>query len=175
MSGHFGRANPAPEVLQTLVAASSRSSMATSPLRRNSPHIRSLRVDYRILAATLAARLDNLMDIIAALEQRLVHLPTVQAELAPEPSRPSGFAVRIAAPSGLAQLSAKISRRPHLTRLASGSPGALECAGANIMAKKITRVMWSMKTDREWLALSRTRTLEALADHFHLSHAASRR
>jgi hypothetical protein len=42
------------------------------------------RVDYPILAMTLVARRDNLLGTIAALEQRLVNLPAVQAELAPE-------------------------------------------------------------------------------------------
>jgi hypothetical protein len=35
------------------------------------------------------------------------------------------------------------------------------------MAKKIPA--WSMKTDRELIALSKTRTLNALADHFDRS------
>jgi hypothetical protein len=34
------------------------------------------------------------------------------------------------------------------------------------MNKKITRGMWSMRTDRELIALSKTKTLEALVDHF---------
>jgi hypothetical protein len=38
------------------------------------------------------------------------------------------------------------------------------------MAKKITRGAWSMKTDRELIALSKTKTLEAIADHFQLPH-----
>jgi hypothetical protein len=42
------------------------------------------RFDYPILARTLAARRDNLLGTIAALEQRLVYLPAVQAELVPE-------------------------------------------------------------------------------------------
>jgi hypothetical protein len=35
------------------------------------------------------------------------------------------------------------------------------------MAKKITSGMWSMKTGRELIALSKTKSLEALVDHFH--------
>jgi hypothetical protein len=34
------------------------------------------------------------------------------------------------------------------------------------MAKKIKSGMWSMKTERELIALSKTHTLKALADHF---------
>jgi hypothetical protein len=36
------------------------------------------------------------------------------------------------------------------------------------MAKKITPGTWSMKTDRELIALSKAKSLEALADHFQL-------
>jgi hypothetical protein len=34
------------------------------------------------------------------------------------------------------------------------------------MAKKITPGMWSMKTDRELIALSKTKSLESLVKHF---------
>jgi hypothetical protein len=34
------------------------------------------------------------------------------------------------------------------------------------MNKKTARGMWSMQTDRELLALSKTKTLEAFVDHF---------
>jgi hypothetical protein len=34
------------------------------------------------------------------------------------------------------------------------------------MTKKFKSGMWSMKTDRELIALSKTKSLEALADHF---------
>jgi hypothetical protein len=34
------------------------------------------------------------------------------------------------------------------------------------VAKTITPGMWPMKTERELIALSKTKTLEALADHF---------
>jgi hypothetical protein len=40
------------------------------------------------------------------------------------------------------------------------------------MAKKITQGAWSMKTDRELIALSKTKTVEAIADHFQLPHTA---
>jgi hypothetical protein len=36
----------------------------------------------------------------------------------------------------------------------------------NIMAKKPTRRSWVMRTDRELIALSKTKTLEAIAHHF---------
>jgi len=46
-------------------------------------------------------------------------------------------------------------------------PTRLNVAGENIMAKTIRRSgHWSMKEDRELIALSKTKTLEALADHF---------
>jgi hypothetical protein len=35
------------------------------------------------------------------------------------------------------------------------------------MNKKTARGMWSMKTDRELIALSKLKSLEALVDHFH--------
>jgi hypothetical protein len=34
------------------------------------------------------------------------------------------------------------------------------------MAKKIKPGMWPMKTERELITLSKTKTLEAIADHF---------
>jgi hypothetical protein len=37
------------------------------------------------------------------------------------------------------------------------------------MNKKTARGMWAMKTDRELIALSKTHTLKALADHFDRS------
>jgi hypothetical protein len=36
------------------------------------------------------------------------------------------------------------------------------------MAKKIKPGMWPMKTERELITLSKTKTLESLADHFQL-------
>jgi hypothetical protein len=39
------------------------------------------------------------------------------------------------------------------------------------MAKTIRRGMWSMKSDRELIALSKTKTLDAVADHFERSPA----
>jgi hypothetical protein len=43
----------------------------------------------------------------------------------------------------------------------------LSVPGNTIMAKRIRRShMWSMKTDRELIALSKTKPIEALADHF---------
>jgi hypothetical protein len=41
---------------------------------------------------------------------------------------------------------------------------AVECAGGDIMAKKPTQHSWAMRTDRELIALSKTKTLEAIAD-----------
>jgi hypothetical protein len=38
-----------------------------------------------------------------------------------------------------------------------------ECAEGNIMAKKLTRSAWSMRTDRELIALSKPKTLAPLA------------
>jgi hypothetical protein len=38
--------------------------------------------------------------------------------------------------------------------------------------KNARRRWWSMKTDRELIALSKTKTLEALADHFQRAPAA---
>jgi hypothetical protein len=40
------------------------------------------------------------------------------------------------------------------------------------MGKNIKPGMWSMKTDRELIALSKTKPLEALADHFKRSPTA---
>ena len=34
------------------------------------------------------------------------------------------------------------------------------------MAKRIRRGMWAMRHDRELIALSKTKTLEALVEHF---------
>jgi hypothetical protein len=47
-----------------------------------------------------------------------------------------------------------------------------ECAGDNIMAKRIRQNrMWSMKADRELIALSKTKSLQGLADQFERSPA----
>jgi hypothetical protein len=35
-----------------------------------------------------------------------------------------------------------------------------------MMTMKRQRIVWSMRTDRELIALSKTKTLEALVDHF---------
>jgi len=37
------------------------------------------------------------------------------------------------------------------------------------MAKRIRRGMWSIKSDRELIAVSKTKTLDAIADHFERS------
>jgi hypothetical protein len=47
----------------------------------------------------------------------------------------------------------------HLTPACPRPDGAVECA----MAKKLIR-MWSMKSDRELMALSKTKTLEAIVE-----------
>jgi hypothetical protein len=87
---HFGSATPARDALQTkeLIADINRvvqilDSDIAAEEEQASVFDRS-RVDYPILARTLAARRDNLLGTIAALEQRLVNLPAVQAELVPE-------------------------------------------------------------------------------------------
>jgi hypothetical protein len=58
-----------------------------------------------------------------------------------------------------AQVSASPPRSycPHTVR-------AVQCAGGNVMAKKIIPRMWTMKGERELIALSKTHTLEAIAD-----------
>jgi hypothetical protein len=51
--------------------------------------------------------------------------------------------------------------------VASRCATKVECAGDNFMAKRIKRsAMWSMKADRELIALSKTKTIKTLADHF---------
>ena len=87
---HFGSATPAREALQTkhLIADINRvvqilDSDIAAEEEQVSIFDRS-RVDYPILARTLVARRDNLLGTIAALEQRLVNLPAVQAGLVPE-------------------------------------------------------------------------------------------
>jgi hypothetical protein len=43
----------------------------------------------------------------------------------------------------------------------------VECGRDSIMAKTIRRAgHWTMKSERELIALSKTKTLEALVDHF---------
>jgi hypothetical protein len=53
-----------------------------------------------------------------------------------------------------------------LTPACLRTDGGVECpAEGNIMAKTIRRIgLWSMKADRELIALSKTKTLEAIAD-----------
>ena len=87
---HFGSATPARDALQTkeLIADINRvvqilDSDIAAEEEQLSIFDRS-RVDYPILARTLVARRDNLLGTIAALEQRLVNLPAVQAGLVPE-------------------------------------------------------------------------------------------
>jgi len=87
---HFGSTTPAREALQTriLIADINRvvqilNGDITAEEEQARVFDRS-QVEYPMLARTLAARRDNLMDTIAALEQRLVTLPAVQAELVPE-------------------------------------------------------------------------------------------
>ena len=87
---HFGSATPAREALQTreLIADINRIVQILDgdiAAEEEQVHIFDRpRVDYPILARTLVARRDNLLGTIAALEQRLVNLPAVQAELVPE-------------------------------------------------------------------------------------------
>ena len=87
---HFGSATPARDALQTkeLIADINRvvqilDSDIAAEEEQVSIFDRS-RVDYPILARTLVARRDNLLGTIAALEQRLVNLPAVQAGLVSE-------------------------------------------------------------------------------------------
>jgi hypothetical protein len=87
---HFGSATPARDALQTkeLIADINRIvQILDNDITAEEEQVRIFdrsRVDYPILARTLAARRDNLLGTIAALEQRLVNLPAVQAELVPE-------------------------------------------------------------------------------------------
>jgi hypothetical protein len=87
---HFGSATPAREALQTktLIADIRRIvQILDSDIAAEEEQARIFdrsQVEYPMLARTLAARRNNLMDTIAALEQRLVTLPMVQAELIPE-------------------------------------------------------------------------------------------
>jgi hypothetical protein len=87
---HFGSATPARDALQTkeLIADINRvvqilGSDIAAEEEQAGIFDRS-RFDYPILARTLAARRNNLLGTIAALEQRLVNLPADQAELVPE-------------------------------------------------------------------------------------------
>jgi hypothetical protein len=87
---HFGKATPAREALQTriLIADINRVvQILDSDIAAEEELARVFdrsKVGYPMLARTLAARRDNLMDTIAALEQRLVNLPADQIELVPE-------------------------------------------------------------------------------------------
>jgi hypothetical protein len=87
---HFGSATPAREALQTrvLIADITRIlQILDGDIAAEEEQARIFdrsRVDYPILARTLAARRDNLLGTIAALQQRLVYLPADQAELVPE-------------------------------------------------------------------------------------------
>ena len=87
---HFGSATPAREALQTrkLIADINRIvQILDGDIAAEEEQVRVFdrtRVDYPILARTMAARRDNLLGTIAALEQRLVNLPAVQADLIPE-------------------------------------------------------------------------------------------
>jgi hypothetical protein len=87
---HFGSATPARDALQTkeLIADINRVvQILDSDIAAEEEQARVFdrsRFDYPILARTLAARRDNLLGTIAALQQRLVNLPADQAELIPE-------------------------------------------------------------------------------------------
>ena len=87
---HFGKATSAREALQTriLIADINRVvQILDSDIAAEEEQARVFdrsKVTYPMLARTLAARRDNLMDTIAALEQRLVNLPADQIELVPE-------------------------------------------------------------------------------------------
>ena len=87
---HFGKATPTREALQTriLIADINRVvQILDSDIAAEEEQARVFdrsKVGYPMLARTLAARRDNLMDTIAALEQRLVNLPADQIELVPE-------------------------------------------------------------------------------------------
>jgi hypothetical protein len=56
--------------------------------------------------------------------------------------------------------------KPHAIRYCPPASAAIECAGGTAMNRKPTGRGWAMKTDRELIALSKTKTLEAIADHF---------
>ena len=58
--------------------------------------------------------------------------------------------------------------KPDAIRYCPPASTAIEYAGGStIMAKTIRRIgLWSIKADRELMALSKTNTLEAIADHF---------
>jgi hypothetical protein len=87
---HFGSTTPPREALRTriLIADINRVvQILDSDIAAEEEQARVFdrsKVGYPMLARALAARRDNLMDTIAALEQRLVNLPAVQAELVPE-------------------------------------------------------------------------------------------
>jgi hypothetical protein len=57
---------------------------------------------------------------------------------------------------------------PACPSLPAADPKTGKIAGTFMqnIAKKLTRSVWSMRTDRELIALSKTKTLEALVDHF---------
>jgi hypothetical protein len=81
---HFGSATPAREALQTriLIADITRVlQILDSDITAEEEQARIFdrsKAGYPMLAGTLAARRDNLLDTIAALEQRLVNLPADQ-------------------------------------------------------------------------------------------------
>jgi hypothetical protein len=87
---HFGSATPAREALQTktLIADISRIvQILDSDIAAEEEHARVYdrsQVEYPMLARTMAARRDNLLNTISALEQRLAKLD--QAELVAEPA-----------------------------------------------------------------------------------------
>jgi hypothetical protein len=84
---HFGSTTPAREALQTriLIADIHRVvQILNGDITAEEEQARIFDRSQVEYPRTLAARRDNLMDTIAALEQRLVTLPAVQAELVPE-------------------------------------------------------------------------------------------
>jgi hypothetical protein len=87
---HFGIATPARDALQTreLIADIGRVvQILDSDIAAEEEQARVFdrsRIDYPILARTLATRRDNLLGTIAALEQRFSKLD--QAEMVPEPA-----------------------------------------------------------------------------------------
>jgi hypothetical protein len=87
---HFGNATPAREALQTktLIADISRIvHILDSEIAAEEEQARIFdrtRAEYPILARTMAARRDNLLNTITALERRLSELD--QAELVAEPA-----------------------------------------------------------------------------------------
>jgi hypothetical protein len=53
---------------------------------------------------------------------------------------------------------------PRPVAIAPTPSARFNAPGGNVMAKKITPRMWTMKGERELIALSKTHTLEAIAD-----------